>query len=735
MANYLGNDTTKAVVTGIYLNEYDRVVKPQQRFLIPNYFIEYWVNRLGPTLSWIVVSLQQACWRENSDQCTISQSLIADEIGMERRTVSRVLRESPVRHWFIPDIEDQKGIVHRASKTYQPLPHKYTVYLSIPLTPEHMAGLYEYFRQECPSATLTSIEQAIHKLLALNSREALTVLEQYHCVATRQFETPLPLLELVEVATGLKIKDWPSARATDLEQKLSGLHTHLTAIGDTICRQYFRLNWVPQLGSAAAWLVMALRSRCYYNPDTGELRDIYTWRKKELAAMIGQSRYNLRLLLAHSNAAHFFKILDNQKQQITVRISLIQEPLLEESAAEFWSRQPRSLAEMPSSLKNVEKCDITPSKNVEICDMTRAENVEFYDMNVANNVEKRDNTPLKTLKNVTSLPENVENSDTLKYYEESVLNVVENKDISTTKKDNDNPLLPELQDLLRQAGLSGAGLSRLLDKEPPLEPRKVKAVLLYAMANNLGPGYIYNHLARDAAVDELYLRFAVLDEAILKLFQQIVAEMKMNGGGIIPDISLSIPSEQVDLFAQFAEIFAGVEAATVVTAIQYQRSAINLAETNLLEPALDNQIEPLDGSRTPASLTTTRQPNQPNHVANGGDNNLSDRFPQNSLCLAHSGEGAEQRDTEDLWRQVLSQLQLQMTRGTFDTWVKDTRLIAREGSKFTVAVSNGFAKDWLENRLLTTIQRTVMNFIRPEGDQKLPKVEIKFIVDGKFSGV
>ncbi len=55
--------------------------------------------------------------------------------------------------------------------------------------------------------------------------------------------------------------------------------------------------------------------------------------------------------------------------------------------------------------------------------------------------------------------------------------------------------------------------------------------------------------------------------------------------------------------------------------------------------------------------------------------------------------------------------------------------MTREGSKFVVAVSSGFAKDWLENRLRTTIQRTVMNFIKTNDDQKLPEVEIKFVVD------
>lgn len=717
---YLTGSDPKALVTGIYLTEYDRVVKPQQRFLIPNYYIEYWVNRLGPSLSWIIVSLQQACWRESNDQCTISQSIIADEIGLERRTVGRVLKENSLRHWFIPDIEYQKGIIHRASKTYQPLPYKYTVYLSIPLTPEHMAGLGEYFRQECPTANFASIEQAILKLLDLKSREALTLLEKYHPAAAQRFEAPLPLTGLIEVTTGLRMKDLPAAKAAELEQKLAGLHTHLTEIGHTICRQYFRLNWVPELGPAMAWLVMVLRSRCYYNPDKGELRDSYTWRKKDLAALLGQSRYNLRLLLTQPYAEHFFQLLDNQKHKLTVRVSMMQDPLLEEIPSEFWGRQPRFSSEMSSGLQNVEKYDITPDTNVEFYDMTSSENVEFYDTNDLKDVEKRDMTPSETLKNMTSPPKNVENSDSLKYSEESVLHVVENNRISE-ETDRSNTLSFELQNLLTRSGLSGAGLSRLCHKEPPLDPRKVKAVLLYARANHLGPGYIYTHLAKDAAVDELYLRFALLAEATLSLFEQAVTEMKMGGGGLIPDIALVIPPEHVDLFAQFAEIFSGVEAAPVAAAIRYHHSEAHSIAPDLFLPA----VAPSAGSQNRAE--------QGDQSCRGDNNKLSGFVSPDSPKLVQREGIVEPRETEILWGQVLSQLQLQMTRSTFETWIKDTRLIAREGLKFTVAVSSEFAKDWLENRLRTTIQRTVMNFIKAEGDQKLPKVEIKFVVDGKFS--
>jgi hypothetical protein len=62
-------DETTAEVIGIYLNNYQQIVKPNRRFLISDYFINYWLRDLGPTLAWIVISLQQACWRADDDHC------------------------------------------------------------------------------------------------------------------------------------------------------------------------------------------------------------------------------------------------------------------------------------------------------------------------------------------------------------------------------------------------------------------------------------------------------------------------------------------------------------------------------------------------------------------------------------------------------------------------------------------------------------------------------------------
>jgi chromosomal replication initiator protein len=59
------------------------------------------------------------------------------------------------------------------------------------------------------------------------------------------------------------------------------------------------------------------------------------------------------------------------------------------------------------------------------------------------------------------------------------------------------------------------------------------------------------------------------------------------------------------------------------------------------------------------------------------------------------------------WKATLGELELQMTKATFNTWLKDTRLLTCEDGEYVIGVRNDYAKDWLENRLQGAITRTL----------------------------
>jgi chromosomal replication initiator protein len=76
---------------------------------------------------------------------------------------------------------------------------------------------------------------------------------------------------------------------------------------------------------------------------------------------------------------------------------------------------------------------------------------------------------------------------------------------------------------------------------------------------------------------------------------------------------------------------------------------------------------------------------------------------------------------EHAWHAALGQLQMEMPKAAFDTWVRDTELISHEDGTFIVGVHNAYARDWLESRLSTSIVRILSGLMNRTA-------EVRFIV-------
>jgi len=66
---------------------------------------------------------------------------------------------------------------------------------------------------------------------------------------------------------------------------------------------------------------------------------------------------------------------------------------------------------------------------------------------------------------------------------------------------------------------------------------------------------------------------------------------------------------------------------------------------------------------------------------------------------------------ENAWQAVLGQLQMEMPRASFDTWVRDTKAMSYADGVPTVATRNAYARDWLESRLVSTVNRTLIGIL------------------------
>lgn len=76
---------------------------------------------------------------------------------------------------------------------------------------------------------------------------------------------------------------------------------------------------------------------------------------------------------------------------------------------------------------------------------------------------------------------------------------------------------------------------------------------------------------------------------------------------------------------------------------------------------------------------------------------------------------------ETAWKASLGELEMQMTRATFNTWLLGTKALSCHEDEFVIGVRNDFAKDWLENRLYDVIVRTLSGVVGR-------RVKVRFVV-------
>lgn len=86
----------------------------------------------------------------------------------------------------------------------------------------------------------------------------------------------------------------------------------------------------------------------------------------------------------------------------------------------------------------------------------------------------------------------------------------------------------------------------------------------------------------------------------------------------------------------------------------------------------------------------------------------------------------------EIWDAVLAQLQQEMPRASFETWVRDTEALSLEHNLLTVSARNVYARDWLESRITNPVQRILqellqkpitVRFVTAEGEDEIKTEE------------
>ncbi len=67
-------------------------------------------------------------------------------------------------------------------------------------------------------------------------------------------------------------------------------------------------------------------------------------------------------------------------------------------------------------------------------------------------------------------------------------------------------------------------------------------------------------------------------------------------------------------------------------------------------------------------------------------------------------------DLQQLWQLTLNEMETQLSRANFATWLKNSNLVDKREGVFYIALPNNFAKEWIENKYQKNLLGIIRNF-------------------------
>ena len=82
-----------------------------------------------------------------------------------------------------------------------------------------------------------------------------------------------------------------------------------------------------------------------------------------------------------------------------------------------------------------------------------------------------------------------------------------------------------------------------------------------------------------------------------------------------------------------------------------------------------------------------------------------------------------------LWQAALGELQLGLSRGNYDTWLKDTHIVSEEDDIYCVGAPNAFAREWLEKKYRGQIRDALQHIVGRTVDVRFITAPAGSVVD------
>jgi len=210
----------------VYANLYNEITQPDRVAVMTQYFRQNWVPRLGHSLAWLIIALRQHCyWNRKTGEvrswCQVTQEELAAEIGVEPRTIRRLLQQPEVGR-FIIEVKERYGYDRRLGKRVRETT-TYQIRMDDPLTPEDEALLRQRLAENTAGLGVdaeTGQQDMLRLLDRLSGNGHLPDI-----LSTRSDDLP----DILSGETG-HLPDKMSTRSGDLPDILSTRSDHLPDI-------------------------------------------------------------------------------------------------------------------------------------------------------------------------------------------------------------------------------------------------------------------------------------------------------------------------------------------------------------------------------------------------------------------------------------------------------------------------------------------------------------------------
>jgi hypothetical protein len=263
----------------------DIILEPQRVVRIPLYFLR-WLPYVSSRTIFVVIAFWQEYYlsstqrtQKNQAKVSVRAERICQWAGISRAQFFRLFESDCELGWFIKKIETDHEFDKRTGRTKKS-PNRYCLY-DMPLTPGDAVDLKVHLLSEgIETNPLGVLQRAVsmppNKILHFPFRLPDDENKKQVC---DYFTVHGIVQELID-----------QKLSAEMMQLCDQLSDRLLARNDfMLVSWYFLTRWLPLIGHDAAMLVLLLRSQCYFNQETGIIRD-EVWIKDgfdELAKRLG----------------------------------------------------------------------------------------------------------------------------------------------------------------------------------------------------------------------------------------------------------------------------------------------------------------------------------------------------------------------------------------------------------------------------------------------------------------